>query len=47
MTPWVAAAVVAAIGFAAFEAVRRRFAAVWGAVQTEIEATMTFKEPTP
>jgi hypothetical protein len=36
---------VALIGFAAFETVRRRFARVWGTVQEEIEATMTFKEP--
>jgi hypothetical protein len=43
--PWLAAAAVAAIGFAAFEAVRRRFARLWGVVQGEIEATMTFKEP--
>ena len=43
--PWLVAGVVTALGFVAFEAVRRRFAAVWGAVQGEIEATMTFKEP--
>ena len=42
---WLGALAVALVGFAAFEAVRRRFAAVWGAVQGEIEATMTFKEP--
>ncbi len=44
---WVGAVVVFAIGFAAFEFVRRRFARAWGAIQTEIEADMTFKEPTP
>ncbi|MBV9890030.1 MAG: hypothetical protein JO090_03985, partial [Rhizobacter sp.] len=44
---WVGGAVVFAIGFAALELVRRRFALAWGAVQTEIEADMTFKEPTP
>ena len=43
--PWLVAGAVAALGFMAFEAVRRRFAGVWGAVQGEIEATMTFKEP--
>src|SRR3954451_16808832 len=43
--PWLAATAVALVGFAAFEAVRRRFARVWGSVQEEIEATMTFKEP--
>jgi branched-chain amino acid transport system permease protein len=42
---WIGALAVAAIGFAAFEAVRRRFAAEWGRIQGEIEATMTFKEP--
>ncbi len=42
---WIGAAVVAAIGFAAFEVVRRRFARAWGAVQAEIEADLTFKEP--
>ncbi|MEO8524145.1 MAG: branched-chain amino acid ABC transporter permease [Caldimonas sp.] len=43
--PWLAAVLVGLVGFAAFEAVRRRFAKVWGTVQEEIEATMTFKEP--
>ncbi|MDQ6638696.1 MAG: branched-chain amino acid ABC transporter permease [Pseudomonadota bacterium] len=43
--PWLAGAAVALVGLAAFEAVRRRFAQVWGTVQEEIEATMTFKEP--
>ncbi len=43
--PWLAGAAVALVGVAAFEAVRRRFAQVWGTVQEEIEATMTFKEP--
>jgi branched-chain amino acid transport system permease protein len=45
VAPWLAAVVVAALGFVAFEAARRRFAEVWGAIQGEIEATMTFKEP--
>ena len=45
--PWLAAAAVAAVGFAVFEIVRRRFSLVWGTVQGEIvEASMTFKEPT-
>jgi len=43
--PWLAAALVALVGFAAFEAVRRRFARVWGTVQEEIEAIMVSKEP--
>jgi branched-chain amino acid transport system permease protein len=43
--PWLAALVVTGIGFGAFEAVRRRFAIDWGTVQDEIEATMSFKEP--
>jgi branched-chain amino acid transport system permease protein len=43
--PWLAAAFVALVGFAAFEAVRRRFAKVWGTVQEEIEAARTVKEP--
>ncbi|MEO8081494.1 MAG: branched-chain amino acid ABC transporter permease [Caldimonas sp.] len=42
---WVGATLLAAAGFAAFEFCRRRFARTWGAVQTEIEADMTFKEP--
>ena len=42
---WIGAAAVAAIGSAAFEVVRRRFARAWGAVQAEIEADLTFKEP--
>jgi branched-chain amino acid transport system permease protein len=42
---WLGAFLVAGIGFAAFEFVRRRFARVWGAIQSEIEADMTFKEP--
>jgi branched-chain amino acid transport system permease protein len=45
VSPWLAGAAVAAVGFAAFETVRRRFVRVWGSVQEEIEATMTFKEP--
>jgi len=42
---WLGALAVAAIGFAAFEFVRRRFALEWGRIQGEIEATMSFKEP--
>ncbi len=42
---WLAALVVAALGFLAFELVRRRFAQAWGRIQGEIEATMTFREP--
>jgi branched-chain amino acid transport system permease protein len=42
---WLGALAVAALGAAAFELVRRRFAHEWGRVQSEIEATMTFKEP--
>jgi branched-chain amino acid transport system permease protein len=45
LAPWLVAVLVGLVGFAAFEAVRRRFAKVWGTVQEEIEATMTFKEP--
>ena len=45
VTPWLAAVFVGLVGFAAFEAVRRRFARVWGTVQEEIEATMAVKEP--
>jgi len=44
---WFGALAVALAGFAAFEFVRRRFAVQWGRIQTEIEADMTFKEPTP
>ena len=43
---WIGAIAVAALGFVAFELVRRRFAQTWGRIQGEIEATMTFKEPT-
>ena len=42
--PWLAALAVAGVSFAAFEAVRRRFARAWGDVQDEIEATTSFKE---
>ncbi len=45
VAPWLGALAVALVGFAAFEAVRRRFARAWGTVQEEIEATLTFKEP--
>ncbi len=44
---WLGALAVAGAGFAAFEFVRRRFAVEWGRIQTEIEADITFKEPTP
>jgi branched-chain amino acid transport system permease protein len=44
---WLGALAVAVVGFVAFEFVRRRFAQAWGRIQGEIEATMTFKEPTP
>ncbi len=43
---WLGALGVAALGVLAFEFVRRRFAHAWGRIQGEIEATMTFKEPT-
>jgi len=42
---WLGALAVMVIGLVAFEAVRRRFAVVWGAIQGEIERAMTFKEP--
>ena len=42
---WLGALAVAAVGVAAFEFVRRRFALEWGRIQGEIEAAMTFKEP--
>jgi branched-chain amino acid transport system permease protein len=42
---WLGALAVAAIGLALFEFVRRRFALAWGRIQSEIETTMTFKEP--
>jgi branched-chain amino acid transport system permease protein len=45
LAPWAIGAVVALVGFALFEVVRRRFAVEWGRIQTEIEATVTFKEP--
>lgn len=41
---WLELLAVAAVAFVAFESVRRRFVRVWGAVQGEIEADMTFKE---
>ena len=47
LASWVLALGVAAAGVLAFEFVRRRFALTWGRIQSEIEATMTFKEPTP
>jgi branched-chain amino acid transport system permease protein len=42
---WLGALAVLVGGLVAFVAVRRRFAAVWGAIQSEIEDNMTFKEP--
>ena len=42
---WLGALAVTVVGFAAFEVVRRRFAVDWGAIQSEIERDMTFKEP--
>jgi branched-chain amino acid transport system permease protein len=42
---WLGALGVAVVGFVLFELVRRRFALEWGRIQSEIEATMTFKEP--
>ena len=45
LASWLGALAFAAVGFALFEAVRRRFGAEWGRIQGEIEATMTFKEP--
>ena len=41
---WVGAALVAAIGIALFEMVRRRFALRWGDVQGEIEAAIRARE---
>ena len=41
---WLGAAVVAALGAALFETVRRRFALRWGAVQGEIEASNRLAE---
>ena len=42
---WLGALAVTVVGLVAFEAVRRRFAVVWGAIQSEIERDMTFKDP--
>jgi branched-chain amino acid transport system permease protein len=42
---WLAALAVTAIGFALFEYIRRLFAREWGAIQSEIESDMVFKEP--
>jgi branched-chain amino acid transport system permease protein len=44
---WLGAAAVFAVGLAVLEVMRRRFAQAWGAIQAEIEAGMTFKEPSP
>ncbi len=41
---WVGAVAVAAVGFAAFEVCRRRFAHTWGTVQAEIESDMASRE---
>ena len=35
--PWLGAAVLALVGWALLEGVRRRFARAWGAAQEEIE----------
>ncbi|MDQ6685901.1 MAG: branched-chain amino acid ABC transporter permease [Pseudomonadota bacterium] len=45
ISSWVGAVTLAMIGAAMFETVRRRFVAVWGHIQTEIEADLAFKEP--
>jgi len=42
---WIGALAATCLAFAAFEFVRRLFAREWGAIQGEIEADMTFKEP--
>ena len=44
-TSWLGALAVAALGFAAFEFVRRRFARTWGLIQAQIEADTAYKEP--
>jgi branched-chain amino acid transport system permease protein len=41
---WIGAALFAALGFSAFEFVRRRFALRWGEIQGEIAATLRLKE---
>jgi branched-chain amino acid transport system permease protein len=43
---WLAALAVTAVGYLAFRFVRTRFSLEWGKIQGEIEAAMTFKEPT-
>jgi branched-chain amino acid transport system permease protein len=45
LSSWLGALGVTLVGAALFELVRRRFMAVWGRVQSEIEEAMTFKEP--
>jgi branched-chain amino acid transport system permease protein len=45
LTHWLGAVAVVTVGFAAFEYVRRLFAREWGAIQSEIEADMAFREP--
>jgi branched-chain amino acid transport system permease protein len=45
LSNWLGALGVALIGFVLLESVRRRFAVEWGRIQSEIEAAMTFKEP--
>ncbi len=44
---WVGAGVVLAIGIVLFELMRRRFAALWGAVQQEIESEVRRREAAP
>jgi len=41
---WLGALAIAAVGFAAFEVARRRFARLWGEVQGEIEAEIRARE---
>ena len=41
---WIGALAITAVGFAAFEVARRRFARQWGEVQGEIEAEIRAKE---
>jgi len=43
-TSWLGALAIAAVGFAAFEVARRRFARQWGEVQGEIEAEIRTRE---
>ena len=41
---WIGAAAVLAVGIAGFEFVRRRFAVIWGTIQSEIEAEVQRRE---